>query len=91
MNDTTPEMQKYQYDLIMSKTPAERFILGLEMVETGRELMIAGIKMQNPQIKDTEIIIELLKRQMMYDKSLFWLNKINFAKINKKTKNNANF
>lgn len=73
MNDTTPEMQKFQYDLIMSKTPSERFILGLEMVESGRELMIAGIKAQKPQINEHEVFLELLKRQFLYDKSLFWL------------------
>jgi hypothetical protein len=73
MNDTTPEMHKFQYDLIMSKTPSERFVLGLEMVESGRELMIAGIKAQKPDIKENEIILELLKRQFLYDKSLFWL------------------
>ncbi|MFN8259139.1 MAG: hypothetical protein U0W24_25845 [Bacteroidales bacterium] len=73
MNDTTPEMHKFQYDLIMSKTPSERFVLGLEMVESGRELMIAGIKAQKPDIKENEIVLELLKRQFLYDKSLFWL------------------
>jgi hypothetical protein len=74
MNDTTPEMHKFQYDLIMSKTPSERFVLGLEMVESGRELMIAGIKAQKPDIKENEIVLELLKRQFLYDKSLFWLS-----------------
>jgi hypothetical protein len=73
MNDTTPEMHKFQYDLMMSKTPSERFVLGLEMVESGRELMIAGIKAQQPGIKENEIALELLKRQFKYDKSIFWL------------------
>jgi len=73
MNDTTPEMHKIQYDLIMSKTPSERFVLGLEMVESGRELMIAGIKAQNPYIKENEIVLELLKRHFLHDKSLYWL------------------
>jgi len=74
MNDTTSEMHKYQYDLMMSKTPSERFVMGLEMVESGREFMIAGIKAQKPDIKENEIILELLKRQFLYDKSLFWLS-----------------
>ena len=51
MNDTTPEMHQFQYDLIMSKTPSERFEMGLEMMESGREMMIAGIKAQNPNIE----------------------------------------
>ncbi len=73
MNDTTKEMHKFQYDLIMSKTPSERFIMGLEMVESGREFMIAGIKAQKPDIEENEINLELLKRQFINDKSLFWL------------------
>jgi hypothetical protein len=76
MNDTTPEMHQYQYDLIMSKTPSERFEMGLEMMESGRELMIAGIKAQNHDIKDSEIVKELIKRQFKYDKSLYWLKSI---------------
>jgi hypothetical protein len=55
-------MHKYQYDLIMSKTPSERFILGLEMVESGRELMIAGIKAQQPYIKENEINFKALQK-----------------------------
>ena len=74
MNDTTPEMKQYQYDLIMKKTPTERFIMGLEMADDGRELMIAGIKAQNPDIEKNQIILELLKRQLLHDKSLYWLN-----------------
>jgi hypothetical protein len=73
MNDTTPEMQKFQYDLIMSKTPEERFIMGLEMMESGRNLMISGIKFQNPEIEGNDIITELIKRQIRYDKTLEWL------------------
>jgi len=76
MNDTTPEMQQYQYNLIMSKTQEERFVMGLEMMESGRELMIAGIKAQNPKIADNDIPLELLKRQFLYDKSLYWLHNI---------------
>ncbi len=73
MNDTTPEMQKFQYNLIMSKTPEERFIMGLEMMESGRNLMISGIKFQNPEIEGNDIITELIKRQIRYDKTLDWL------------------
>lgn len=76
MNDTTDEMRQYQYNLIMSKTPEERFTMGLEMMEAGRELMIAGIKFQNPGMTDEEIKLEFLRRQIKYDKSLLWLNDI---------------
>lgn len=74
MNDTTPEMHKFQYDLIMSKTPEERLIMCFEMMEAGRLLMIAGIKAQNPDLSDDEIRIEILKRMRLHDDSLSWLD-----------------
>lgn len=74
MNDTTYQMHQYQYKMIMGKTQEERFIMGLEMIETGRELMIIGIKSQNPEMKENEILFELLMRQKKHDKSLIWLD-----------------
>jgi hypothetical protein len=74
MNDTTNDMHQYQYKLIMDKTPEERLIMGLEMMETGRDLMIIGIKSKNPEMKENEVFFELLMRQKKYDKSLIWLD-----------------
>jgi hypothetical protein len=74
MNDTTNEMHQYQYNLIMGKTQEERFRMGLEMIETGRELMIVGIKLQYPEMKENEILFELLMRQKKHDKTLNWLD-----------------
>jgi hypothetical protein len=82
MNDTTQEMHQFQYDLIMGKTQEERFGMGLEMIEAGREFMIAGIKLQNPEMTENEILFELLMRQKRYDKSLFWLDYVIADKIN---------
>ena len=76
MHDTSPEMQEYQYRLIMSKTPEERFIMGVEMTEAGRELMLCGIRMEKPGLTDEEYRIELLKRMIRYDESLAWLNEL---------------
>lgn len=73
MYDTSPEMREYQKRLIMSKTPEERFIMGIRMSETGRELMLAGIKHAKPGLSDEEYKIELLRRMILYDKTLEWL------------------
>ncbi len=73
MRDTSQDMQDYQYKLIMSKTPQERFRLGLEMMEAGRELMLAGIRNAQPGLSEEEYRIELLKRLIRFDKSLHWL------------------
>jgi len=74
MNDTTKEMHQFQYNLIMGKTKEERFIMGLEMIEMGRELMIIGIKSQNPGLEENEILFQLLMRQKIHDKSLNWID-----------------
>ena len=74
MGDTNQDMQDYQYKLIMSKSPQERFRLGLEMMEAGREFMLAGIKNQKPGLSEEEYRVELLKRLIRFDKSLHWLN-----------------
>lgn len=76
MNDTTKEMHQFQYDLIMGKTNEERLIMGLEMIEMGRELMISGIKNQNPGLDGNEILFELLMRQKKHDKSLNWIESV---------------
>jgi hypothetical protein len=71
--DTTEEMQEFQRQLIMSKTPEERFLMGIEMTEMGRQLMLAGIKNEKPGLTDEQYKIELLKRMIQHDNSLSWL------------------
>ncbi len=74
MNDTTEEMRQFQYDLIMGKTKAERLAMGLEMMEMGRELMIAGIKSQNPTLTENEVLFQLILRNRKHDESLSWID-----------------
>lgn len=74
MKDTSPEIQHKFRDLIYRKTPEERFLMGLEMIESGRELMITGIKMERTDYTREEINLELLRRFRRYDPSLDWLD-----------------
>ena len=76
MHDTSSEMQEYQHRLIMSKTPEERFIMGIEMTEVGRELMLAGIRNAKPGLSEEEYKIELLRKMILHDKTLEWLEKL---------------
>ena len=76
MHDTSSEMQEYQHRLIMSKTPEERFMMGMEMSEAGRELMLAGIRNAKPGLSDEEYRIELLRKMILYDNTLAWLEKL---------------
>ena len=84
MNDTTNEMHQYQYNLIMGKTREERFGMGLEMIETGREFMIMGIKMQNPDMKENEILFIKCTLEVIRTLSLHGFN-ITFHRSDKES------
>lgn len=41
MNDTSPEMEAKFREMMMSRSPQERFLMGCEMFETARKLALA--------------------------------------------------
>lgn len=43
MKDTPPHIERLFRDLIMQRTPEERFAMGLEMFDASRRLMLAGL------------------------------------------------
>ena len=75
-NDTDPLIYKVYYEMIMSKSPEERFKMGLEMADDGWKLMIAGIKDLYPGIDEKHINIEILKRLRISDPGLSWLESV---------------
>ena len=42
MQDTSIEMQRIYHDLLMSKTGEERFLMGISLFQTARELVLAS-------------------------------------------------
>ncbi len=74
--DTSPEIEKIYREMIMSKSDRERFMMGLEMIQGGYDLMVAGIKSQHPGYSKKEINVEILKRLRASDPSLSWLDPI---------------
>ncbi|MEX2231963.1 MAG: hypothetical protein WD824_07380 [Cyclobacteriaceae bacterium] len=67
MQDTTPEIRKKQFEIIFSKTEAERLMMGLEMMEDMRSMVIQNINAANPGISDTDSKIEFVKRYYSRD------------------------
>jgi len=43
MNDTSPEMEKMQFEMMAAFSPNERIALGCEMFMAARELIIASL------------------------------------------------
>ncbi len=62
MTDTTIEMQKIQRELFFHKTMKERFNIGAETINFGREVVISNIRKTNPEISEIELKLALFKR-----------------------------
>jgi hypothetical protein len=58
MNDTTPEIERMQFELMMKKTSHERIALACEMFMSARELFLASLPKDLPA--------EELKRQLYF-------------------------
>lgn len=59
MKDTSEEIRQKQFQIIQSKTPQERFKIGLDMIDFGFETVKQSIITKNPEINEKE-----LKRQV---------------------------
>jgi len=62
MNDTPTEILNIQRDIFSKKTIRERFMIGAETIDFGRELVISNIKKNNPGISEVDLKIALVKR-----------------------------
>jgi hypothetical protein len=67
MNDTPDHVRKIQYDIILSKTPEERFLMGIEMMEDVRRMVEGSIREQNSGISDIDLKIAVFKRYYSKD------------------------
>lgn len=76
MNDTTPEAHKKQLEIIMSKTPQERFMMGLEMVDSVYTMVGNSIRQQNPNLSPAELQVAIFKRYYRKDFSPELLERI---------------
>ena len=76
MNDTTPEAHKKQLKIIMSKTPQERFMMGLEMVDSVYTMVGNSIRQQNPNFSPAELQVAIFKRYYRKDFSPELLERI---------------
>ena len=43
MNDTSPEAERVQRQIIMAKPPEERFLMGASMFESARTMVLASL------------------------------------------------
>lgn len=62
MQDTSEQMKQMQRDILHSKTPAERFDIGLDAINFARLVVESSIKENHAEISDTELKIAVFKR-----------------------------
>jgi hypothetical protein len=77
MKDTKPEIQKMQLDIIHAKTDHERVLMGIEMIESVRQVIKNSIRIERPDLNEREIIAELFER---YHKAEFSNEKLEMIK-----------
>lgn len=69
MQDTSPEMQKKQYEIYFSLPLEERVRQGIEMIDVGIMIVENSIKNQYPNLSSVDLKIEKLKRLYKNDLS----------------------
>ena len=63
MNDTTPRAEKRLRELMMQRTPGERFKMASSMFDAARLLVLAGIKADHGEDLDpVEVRVQLFLR-----------------------------
>lgn len=62
MRDTPNEILKKQREILISKTPQERFKIGLDLIDFGRDTIRQSILFENPDISERELKRRVFKR-----------------------------
>ena len=62
MGDTPEHIEQMQYDMIMSRTPAERMAMASSMFESCRRLVAAGIQCDGKPRTPAELRVEVFRR-----------------------------
>jgi hypothetical protein len=76
MNDTTTAAHAQQLAIIYAKTPHERAMMGIEMIDTVRQIVENSIRVKEPNISPKDLLIAVIKRYYVTDFSEIELSKI---------------
>ena len=76
MNDTTAAAQAQQLAIIYAKTAHERAMMGIEMINTVRQIVENTIRAKEPNISQKELVKAVIKRYYTTDFSATELSKI---------------
>jgi hypothetical protein len=62
MNDTPEDIVKIQRDILLAKTPSERFAIGMETIRFARQIVEDSIRESDPGISETELKLAVFRR-----------------------------
>jgi hypothetical protein len=62
MTDTPSAIQQKQIEIILQKSPKERFMIGAELIDFGMKLLETQIRILNPAFSDIDVKVELFIR-----------------------------
>jgi hypothetical protein len=67
LQDTSNDIRHKHYEIILDKSPQERFLMALQMMDDVREIVLNSIRNSNKEISETDIKIEFMKRYYKND------------------------
>ena len=75
-NDTSPEMQAVYKRLMMSKTPEERLLMGLQMAHDGMKMWFERIERENPNYSPDQVRAKMMREMLRTDPTLEWVREL---------------
>jgi hypothetical protein len=67
MFDTNKKFQKKQIEIILSKKPSERAMMGVDMIDSVLQIVKNSIIGKHPNYNEREIVAEIFKRYYKND------------------------
>ena len=67
MIDTPEEIIQKQREILLAKTATERFMIGMEIIRFGLQIVEDSIRQKNPDISEVELKVAVFRR--CYEKS----------------------
>ncbi len=62
MNDTPPDIERRMTELFMSRPAGERIRAACEMFDLARQVLVAGLRSENPGITQAELRVKIFER-----------------------------
>jgi len=59
--DTSPEVERIQNEIFRKMTPARRLQLAIELTQTSRKLLAAGVRQRHPEYNDEQVRLAAIR------------------------------